>query len=51
MTAMTTQERLLDVCKKLFAVVIAPDLFTEDKRQAILDEARKAMHAAQAESN
>jgi hypothetical protein len=48
---MNTYERLLDSCKKLFSLVIARELFDDEKRRKILEEAKAAMNAAQAERN
>jgi succinate dehydrogenase flavin-adding protein (antitoxin of CptAB toxin-antitoxin module) len=48
---MNTYERLLDSCKKLFSLAIARELFDDEKRRKILEEAKAAMNAAQAEKN
>ena len=48
---MNTQEILLDACQKLFALVVAPDIFDQDHRDAILNEARRAIAVAAAERN
>jgi hypothetical protein len=46
-----TQERLLDACQKLLALAVAPELFEEERRNAILKEARTAIASASAERN
>lgn len=51
MTTRTMQERLLEACQKLFAMAVAPELFDDDKRRSILQEAKEAMSAAKAEQN
>ena len=48
---MNTQEILLDACQKLFALAVAPDIFDKDRRDAILNEARRAISVASAERN
>lgn len=48
---MNTYERLLESCQKLFALAVAQELFNDAKRRAILQEAKDAINAAQAERN
>lgn len=48
---MNTYERLLDSCQKLFSLVIARELFDDEKQKKILEEAKAAMNAARAEQN
>lgn len=48
---MTMQERLLEACQKLFALAMAPELFDDEKRRTILEEAKAVMMTARAELN